>query len=352
MKIHHIISSLIAAGAVAAVATPAAMAATVSTQEAVSENWSGYVAGSPAGSGQFSAVSGSWVQPAAKCSASDAYSAFWVGLGGAGNGSQALEQVGTQSDCLNGGQTQYYAWYELVPAAPVKLALTINPGDHVSAHVAVSGTNVTVSLSDQTSGQSSTKTLQMSQPDASSAEWIAEAPSTCDGTGNCQPLPLADFGTVNFTGASATADGHTGTISDSDWTAQSVALSSASNQIGYVGDGTDTGGSSAGAQPSSLSTDGSSFSVAWQASSATSVGSQGAGNPDGQNPGTQGGGYGNGPGGDGGYGYSGGGYGYGYGGGGYGYGGDGGYGYSGGGGYGYGPGGYGAGSVSYYGYGY
>ena len=40
----------------------------------------------------------------------------------------------------------------------------------------------------------------MSNPDTSSAEWIAEAPSQCDGSGSCQPLPLADFGTVQFTG--------------------------------------------------------------------------------------------------------------------------------------------------------
>ncbi len=341
MRIRHIITSLVATGALAAVATPAAMAATVSTQEAVSENWSGYVAGNPGGSGQFSDVSGSWVQPSAKCSSSDGYSAFWVGLGGAGNQSQALEQVGTQSNCVNGGQTEYYAWYELVPAAPVKLGLTINPGDHVSAHVAVSGSDVTMSLSDQTSGQSATKTVQMSQPDTSSAEWIAEAPSSCDGTGNCQPLSLANFGTITFTGASATVDGHTGTISDSDWSAQPVQLSGASDQIGYVSDGTGADTAAAGAQPSSLSTDGSSFSVSWQASSSasTSVGSSdGSGNPGvyGQNPGTQGGGYGYGPGGYGAYGA--GGYGSGYG---YGYGG----GYGGGDGYGYG-------SAGYYGYAY
>ena len=53
----------------------------------------------------------------------------------------------------------------------------------------------------------------MSNPDISSAEWIAEAPSTCSqGLSSCTPLPLADFGTVQFTSASATTtDGHTGT---------------------------------------------------------------------------------------------------------------------------------------------
>lgn len=229
-----------------------------------SANWSGYVAGSSSGSTGFSRVSGSWVQPQADAGAGDGDSAFWVGLGGESGQSDSLEQIGTQADVTN-GQTEYYAWYELVPAGQVKLDLAIHPGDHISASVAVSGSNVTVSLANLTSGQSYTNTLQMSNPETSSAEWIAEAPSADDGQGDLQPLPLADFGTVGFTSASATADGHTGTISDPSWSAQPVALDQSS---------------SATAQPSSLSSDGSSFSVAWQsadAGSATQVGTAGGG---------------------------------------------------------------------------
>ncbi|MGA2926639.1 MAG: G1 family glutamic endopeptidase, partial [Solirubrobacteraceae bacterium] len=266
MKARHLIPTL-AVAAVAAIPGAATASAAVTQSEQVSENWSGYVA---SGASAFSSVSGSWVQPTADCSAGDGYSAFWVGLGGAGQQSQALEQVGTQSDCVSGGQTDYYAWYELVPSAPVKLPITISPGDHVAARVTVDGTTVTVSLSDETTGASSTKTLQMSAPDSSSAEWIAEAPSTCDESGNCQPLPLADFGTVTFTSTSATADGHTGSISDPNWTAVPVALSGGGS--GFVSDQ----GSSADAQPTSLSSDGSSFSVAWQSdSSAQSAGGYG-----------------------------------------------------------------------------
>jgi hypothetical protein len=207
----------------------------------------------------------------------------------------------------------------LVPAAPVRLDVSISPGDHVSAKVDVNGTAVTVSLSDQTSGQSATKTLQMQNPDTSSAEWIAEAPSSCDGSGSCTPLTLANFGTANFTGASATANGHTGPIDDSTWGSQAVQLSGGAQ--GYAGgQSLAASGSSASAVPTSLSTDGSSFSVAWQSgdASSTSTGAtSGAGDP-----GTSaypGGGYGYGGGGYGGGGYGGGGYGGGgYGGGGYG----------------------------------
>jgi hypothetical protein len=334
MKLHRVFATVTAAAALAGVGAASASADTTG-QESVSQNWAGYVAGDSSGSTQFSSVSGSWVQPTAKCGSGQTYSAFWVGIGGSGSGSGALEQTGTQADCNADGSTEYYAWYELVPAAPVRLDLAIKPGDKITGKVDVDGTNVTVSLSDETTGQSSTKTLQMDNPspDTSSAEWIAEAPSACDGSGGCQPLPLSDFGTVQFTNASATSNGHTGTISDSNWSAQPVALGSGGvSNVSY-----DADQSSAGAEPSSLSSDGSSFSVAYQQTgasvSASGTGGSSGGSGDygygdggygyGGYPGADGGyGYGGYPGGDGGYDYGyPGGYGqYGYGGGGYGYG--------------------------------
>jgi hypothetical protein len=282
-----IASAATLAGAGGWLGLPAASAATL--PQGSSANWAGYVANSGS---SFTSVSGSWVQPSADPSAGDGYSAFWVGLGGDGSSqSGSLEQIGTQADVVN-GQTQYYAWYELVPAGQVELNMAIHPGDHLSASVSVSGANVTVSLSNQTTGQSYTNTLQMSNPDTSSAEWVAEAPSASDGSGDLQTLPLADFGTVGFTGASATAGGHTGSISDASWSSEAVQLG---------------GSAAAGAQASSLSSDGSSFSVAWQSSATatdTSTGGAGSGYGD---PGGYGaaGGYGDAGayGGAGGYGY-------------------------------------------------
>lgn len=275
-------ASALAIGAV--VSLPSASAA--SAPEAASENWAGYVATPSDGSAQFSRVSGSWMQPSADATAGDGYSAFWVGLGGSDQ-SQSLEQIGTQAD-VTGGQSVYYAWYELVPAAPVKLGVAIHPGDQISASVLVSGSNVTVSLTNDTTGSSYTNTLQMNNPDASSAEWIAEAPSASDGQGGAQPLPLADFGTVAFSNASATAAGHTGSISDSNWTTHAVRLDSSST---------------AGAQPSDLTGDGSSFSATWQgAGGGQSSASNGAGGQDGYGSGYGGAGGYPGYGGDGGYG--------------------------------------------------
>ncbi len=257
-------------------AIPSAAGASVSDQQATSQNWSGYVAGNAAGGGHFSSVSGSWVEPSVSCDSGSGYDAFWVGLGGTSQQSQSLEQVGTQTACSGSttGQAQHSAWYELVPSGPVQMNVAVKPGDHVTATVKVSGTNVTVALDDTTSGQSATKTLQMSNPDTSTAEWIAEAPSACDQTGDCQTLPLANFGSINFTNATATANGHTGPISDSNWTAQPVQMASGSGFVSY--DGT----SQAGASPGGVAADGSSFSVAWQGQSQDSgsgAGGQGYG---------------------------------------------------------------------------
>ena len=267
-----------------AITAPGASAQTVNAQQEQSQNWSGYVVRSSSGQ-SFSSVSGSWVQPSASSnSTSEEDAAFWLGIGGADQQSQSLEQVGTAAQVVN-GQTTYYAWYELVPASQVRIGLAIHPGDHVSGKVTVDGTNVTVSLSDQTTGQSFSKTLQMSNPDTSSAEWIAEAPAAEYPNGGIQILPLANFGGVTFSDASATAGGHTGSISDSGFTVSQVDLNSAaaSGVLGAGGaftpaDPASTGsGQSGGATAGNVSGDGTSFSVSYSDSSSSQSSGSGSG---------------------------------------------------------------------------
>jgi hypothetical protein len=213
-----------------------------------SSNWSGYAVGV---AGQtFSDVKGSWTQPAVSCTATGAsYASFWVGLGGFAAGQGGLEQIGTSANCQD-GQPTYDAWYELIPAPSVAIQLTIAPQDRVSAEVSVAGTAVTLSLTDLTSGQTFSTTQTVDVPDVSSAEWIAEAPSQCGAAGGwtCQTLSLASFGAATFTAATATADAHTGTISDLAWTATGIQL------VPIVA-------GSASSTPSVLSPDGSSFTV-------------------------------------------------------------------------------------------
>jgi hypothetical protein len=226
----------------------------------------GYAVAAPEGApaASFTNVSGAWIQPAATCTpGAPTYSAFWVGVGGDSPTSQALEQVGTEADCSATGGVTYRVWYELVPAAPVTIKLPLKAGDGIAASVAVSGASVSIHITNVTQQKRTfAKRLAMTSPapDLSSAEWVAEAPSTCTRTGNCTVLPLADFGGVTFVVAKATAEGHTGTISDPAWSATAVSL---------VGGGT-TGprrfvaaGVSANATPTPLSPDGSSFGVTW-----------------------------------------------------------------------------------------
>jgi hypothetical protein len=183
-----------ASGAVNGPAGTAAAAAAVT--QVTSANWAGYAATGAAGS--FTSVSASWAQPAVGCGAADTFSAFWAGLDG--DGTATVEQTGTEADCADGTAT-YQGWYEVFPAAPVFFANPVQPGDAMSASVVSDGGGLfTLTLSDATQGW--TQTTQQTAADAQlgSAEVIAEAPSSGDSV-----LPLADFGAVNFTGA--TADG-------------------------------------------------------------------------------------------------------------------------------------------------
>jgi hypothetical protein len=156
-----------------------------------STNWSGYaVTGS-----RFTSVSASWTQPTAKCSGT-AYSSFWVGLDGDTSGT--VEQTGTDADC-SGSTPRYYAWYEMYPKFPVNYSNTVRPGDHMSASVTTNGSgSFTLTISDSTQGWTKTTTARLKRASLASAEVIAEAPSSSGGV-----LPLANFGTVGFSGARA-----------------------------------------------------------------------------------------------------------------------------------------------------
>jgi hypothetical protein len=210
-----------------------------------STNWSGYAINGT--TGEFTAASGSWVQPTATCSSRQtAYAAFWVGIDG--YSSNSVEQLGTDSDCHHGKPT-YYGWYEMYPNPSYEIstsAYPVHPGDSMSASVTVTGgTSFTLSMHDATSGWTFSITESSSGLARSSAEWIAEAPSSCS-VFSCTVLPLANFGTVNF--ANSTANGAT------------IASYTSNNyeEITMV-----TSGGTVKAQPSSLGSDGESFSDTW-----------------------------------------------------------------------------------------
>jgi Peptidase A4 family len=231
------------------------------TRAVSSSNWAGYAVSEP--DLHLRRVAGTWVQPAVTCTPGQRrYSVFWVGLGGFHSTSNALEQIGTQVDCSSLGEAVYSAWYELVPAPPVHIDLRVPAGDTLSASVTVSGHAVKLYLADRTSGAHFARKVHADQVDVSSAEWIVEAPSSCDSTG-CQPLPLANFGSASFGGANATTTaGHQGVIADPSWAATPITLSPYAND--GIGASLALPGSSAAAVPGPLSATGDGFTVTYQ----------------------------------------------------------------------------------------
>ena len=230
---------------------PAAVGPGVVGSSWESINWSGYAVTGPTGS--VSDVVGSWKVPSivGSCPSTNQYSSFWVGIDGFS--SNTVEQIGTDSDCQNRAAT-YYAWYEFYPSPSYLISsLTIHAGDAMSAEVKYSSGTFTASITDVTTGKSFSTSATVNAK-RSSAEWIAEAPSSNRGV-----LPLADFGTVyfgfdntNVIGTCyATVSGVTGAIGSFGSSVQQITMVKNSRILTVK------------AQPSALSTDGTSFSVRW-----------------------------------------------------------------------------------------
>lgn len=166
-----------------------------SNATAESDNWSGY--GLTGRRGAFRSVSASWRQPRADCRgvAGHRYAAFWVGLDGFG--SNSVEQTGSDSDC-RGRTPTYYGWYEMFPAPPVLYRNRVAAGDRMSASVTFRGTRTYVLvLRDSTRHWTHVVIRNEAGLARSSVEVITEAPATETGS----ILPLADFGTVRYTGS-------------------------------------------------------------------------------------------------------------------------------------------------------
>jgi len=161
---------------------------------ATSTNWSGYAATGR----KFRSVSASWTEPKGHCNGGgNKFSSFWVGIDGAN--SSTVEQTGSEVDC-HGSRPRYFAWYEMFPAFPVNFSNRVRPGDHFSASVTHnSGSKYTLVIKDHTQHWSHTVHKSLRGAKNSSAEIIAEAPST----GSGRVLPLADFGTIHFRNAKA-----------------------------------------------------------------------------------------------------------------------------------------------------
>lgn len=230
-----------------------------------SANWAGYAVHHR--DVRFIKVLGSWTQPRVTCSAGTAtYSAVWIGIGGYNTSSRALEQIGTEDDCAASGRTVSSAWYELVPSASHAVALAVHPGDRMRASVSVIGHAVTLTLRDLTRHRLFTKQVRATTVDASSAEWIVEAPSACSARFGCQTLPLADFGSTRLRSARATTSlGTTGAIENRGWTTTKIGLARGGRR--FLSMGRPGAGAVMIAAPSALTAAGTAFTVTYEGSS-------------------------------------------------------------------------------------
>lgn len=202
-----------------------------------SQNWSGY----SASGGTFTAVNGTWTVPQFTPDSPAGADAAWVGIGGVD--SRDLIQAGTQQTVSGSGSTQYEAWVETLPQASHPVPLTIHPGDSVSVGIVQmpqTQNKWQVSFKNNTTGQTYAVTENYTSS-MSSAEWIQEAPSAARG----RQIPLDNFGTIDFSQASAVKDGQT--VSAAQAGAQAITMVDRPGQPL--------------AKPSPLGSDGASFSV-------------------------------------------------------------------------------------------
>jgi hypothetical protein len=229
------LTGLLVAAAPAATTAAAQAGPNHKISHSTSTNWSGYAV---TGHGPYTSVAATWIQPAVDCTTTPTgYSSFWVGLDG--DTTSTVEQTGTEADCSS-GTARYYGWYEMYPKFPVNYSDVLRPGDTLHASVtALAGGAFSLVLSDQTRGWTHTVSPRLKRAALGSAEVIAEAPSSSGGV-----LPLADFGTASFGGA----------------TVNGAVLSSATPGIDPITMVTSSG--TVKAQPGSLSQGG--FSDTWR----------------------------------------------------------------------------------------
>jgi hypothetical protein len=210
--------------------------------DVTSTNWAGYA---DTGS-SFSKVSASWTEPSATCSGtSEQLAAFWVGIDGFS--SSSVEQDGTIIEC-DRGQLFQFTWWEMYPTNAIQVVgETLAAGDKITSTVTRSGTSYTLTVTDAThTANSFTKTETCSNCANTSAEWIAEAPSS-----GSSIVPLANFGSWTASSASVTEGSTAGTISS--FTDDQLTMIDSSNRTK--------------AATGALSSGGNSFPVTWERAS-------------------------------------------------------------------------------------
>lgn len=182
-----------------------------------SSNWSGYVAES----GPFAEVTGTFSVPSLDSGepSTDAM-AEWVGIDGDGNTSLIQAGIDELPNPNNASQFFIVPWWEILPAAQTDITtVSVSAGDQVTVTIdQISGTEWSITLTDDTNGQSFTTVQTYTGPGAS-AEWIVEAPYNSNGN----QFTLAPYTpVVNFSDLGSTPVGST---------EQEIIMVQANNQV-------------------------------------------------------------------------------------------------------------------------
>ncbi|KAI9701331.1 MAG: hypothetical protein M1820_006553 [Bogoriella megaspora] len=193
-----------------------------------STNWAGAAL---VGSG-YTGITGTFTVPSVQLpsggNSGTAYSASaWVGLDGYTCGS-AILQTGIDFTLQN-GRTTYDAWYEWYPDYAYDFSgISFSAGDSVTVTIkATSKTGGTATVKNNSKGTSVTHTFtgQGASLCETNAEWIVEDFEEISGNTQ-QQVPFVNFGSVTFTGASASTAGGSVGITNAD----SVNMISQSNR--------------------------------------------------------------------------------------------------------------------------
>ena len=163
---------------------------------AYSANWSGYVATEPF---PYTSVSANWTVPSVSAT-STAYSAVWVGIGGADRNSNRLLQAGTEQDVLSNGSARYFAWHEVYPRPSVLVAY-VSAGDSITVTISQVPANASawriLIVRNSVTILGLTVNLRANLATEATAEFIVERPSIRPTN---RLTTLANFGTVTFSG--------------------------------------------------------------------------------------------------------------------------------------------------------
>ncbi|KAF7976446.1 hypothetical protein HWV62_6685 [Athelia sp. TMB] len=179
------------------ISSPATTTASNASHVQYSDNWAGAVFDSYP-SGTFTAVTGTFTVPTP--SGSSGAASAWVGIDG-DTCESAILQTGVDFTVTD-GFVSYDAWYEWYPDYAYDFSgIDISAGDQITLTVTASSEYTgTAVIENKSSGQTVTKHIvSLSSLCEENAEWIVE-----DFEEGSSLVPFADFGTVEFTGASAT----------------------------------------------------------------------------------------------------------------------------------------------------